>query len=59
MFLILTFRIKDVGVTCKRIYREDEKIRLKSINNKYEDMVYPAEDIHIIGKVILEEKKKP
>lgn len=55
---VVIVRIKDVGVTCKKIYREDGKIRLRSINDKYEDMVYPAEEVHIIGKVILEEKKK-
>ncbi|MFT8512403.1 S24 family peptidase [Liquorilactobacillus satsumensis] len=51
MFLILTFRIKDVGVTCKKIYHEDGKIRLKSINDKYVDMVYPAEDSILLGKL--------
>ncbi|MFT8491511.1 helix-turn-helix domain-containing protein [Liquorilactobacillus satsumensis] len=55
---VVIVRIKDVGVTCKKIYREDGKIRLKSINDKYEDMVYPAQDVDVIGKIMLEEKKK-
>ncbi|MFT8668841.1 MAG: LexA family transcriptional regulator [Liquorilactobacillus hordei] len=54
---IVIVSIKGDGVTCKRIYREDGKIRLKSINEKYEDMVFPAEDIRIIGKVIISQKK--
>lgn len=56
---VVIVRIKDVGVTCKKIYREDGKIRLKSINDKYEDMVYPAQDVDVIGKIMLGEKKKP
>jgi phage repressor protein C with HTH and peptisase S24 domain/DNA-binding XRE family transcriptional regulator len=54
---IVIVSIKGDGVTCKRIYREDGKIRLTSINEKYEDMVFPAEDIRIIGKVIISQKK--
>lgn len=54
---IVIVSIKGDGVTCKRIYREDGKIRLASINEKYEDMVFPAEDIRIIGKVIISQKK--
>lgn len=49
---IVIVSIKDVGVTCKKIYREDGKIRLKSINDKYDDMVFPAQDVRVIGKVI-------
>lgn len=55
---VVIVRIKDVGVTCKKIYREDGKIRLKSINDKYEDMVYPAQNVDVIGKIMLEEKRK-
>lgn len=55
---IVIVSIKDIGVTCKKIYREDGKIRLKSINDKYEDMVYPAEEVRIIGKVIMIQKNK-
>lgn len=48
---VVIVRIKDVGVTCKKIYHEDGKIRLKSINDKYVDMVYPAEDSILLGKL--------
>lgn len=54
---VVIVSIKDVGVTCKKIYREDGKIRLKSINEKYDDLVYPAEDVRVIGKVITQKKK--
>ncbi|AUJ29595.1 XRE family transcriptional regulator [Liquorilactobacillus hordei] len=54
---IVIVSIKGDGVTCKRVYREDGNIRLKSINEKYEDMVFPAEDIRIIGKIIIDQKK--
>lgn len=50
---IMIVNIKDEGVTCKKVYREKDKIRLVSINTKYKDMIYPAEDIKCIGKVIL------
>ena len=54
---IVIVSIKDVGVTCKKIYREDGKIRLKSINDKYDDLIYPAQDVRVIGKVITQKKK--
>ncbi|EJF01310.1 LexA family transcriptional regulator [Liquorilactobacillus mali] len=54
---IVIVSIKGDGVACKMIYREDGKIRLASINEKYEDMVFPAEDVRIIGKVIISQKK--
>lgn len=50
---VMIVRIKDEGVTCKKVYREKDKIRLVSVNDKYKDMVYPAEDVKCIGKVIL------
>lgn len=50
---IMVVNIKDEGVTCKKVYREKDKIRLVSINTKYKDMIYPAEDIKCIGKVIM------
>lgn len=55
---IVIVTIKDIGVTCKKIYREDGQIRLRSTNKKYEDMVYPAENVRIIGKVIMKQKNK-
>lgn len=44
--------INDVGVTCKFVYIEEDKVRLVSANDKYDDMIYSAEDIRIIGKVL-------
>lgn len=54
---IVIVSIKDIGVTCKKIYREDGKIRLKSINDRYDDLIYPAQDVRVIGKVITQKKK--
>jgi phage repressor protein C with HTH and peptisase S24 domain len=53
---IVIVSIRDIGVTCKKIYREDGKIRLKSINEKYDDLIYPAQDVRVIGKVITQKK---
>lgn len=39
-------------VTCKKFYFDGEKVILRSINDKYEDMIY-EDGIRIIGKVIL------
>ncbi|MFN0604420.1 helix-turn-helix domain-containing protein [Facklamia hominis] len=39
-------------VTCKKFYFDGEKVTLKSINEKYEDMVF-NNGVRIIGKVIL------
>lgn len=50
---VMIVHIKDEGVTCKKVYTEKDKIRLVSINDKYNDMIYPAEDVKCIGKVIL------
>lgn len=44
--------IEDEGVTCKKVYLEDDKIKLVSYNEKYDDMFYPVDKIKIIGKVI-------
>ncbi len=38
------------------IYHENRKIRLASINEKYEDMVFLAEDVLIISKAIISKK---
>lgn len=54
---IVIVSIKDIGVTCKKIYREDGKIRLKSINEKYNDLVYPAQYVRVIGKIITQKNK--
>lgn len=39
-------------VTCKKFYFDGDKVTLKSINEKYEDMVF-SNGVRIIGKVIL------
>ncbi len=39
-------------VTCKKFYFDGDKITLKSINEKYEDMVF-SNGVRIIGKVII------
>lgn len=45
--------ITDEGVTCKKVYQEDDKIRLVSINEAYDDMVFDCDDVRIIGKVLM------
>lgn len=52
---IALLAIQDEGVTCKKVYFNDSNftIVLESLNEKYEDMVYPSDAIRIIGKVIL------
>jgi len=44
--------IEDVGVTCKYVYVEGQDIRLVSENNAYDDMIYPCEEVRIIGKIL-------
>ena len=39
-------------VTCKKFYFDGEKVILRSINDKYEDMIFDG-GVRIIGKVIL------
>lgn len=39
-------------VTCKKFYFDGDKVTLKSINEKYEDMVF-SNGVRIIGKVII------
>ncbi len=38
--------------TVKRLRREGEKVRLRSQNGGYEDIVVPAEDVKIQGRVV-------
>lgn len=40
------------GVTCKYVYSEGNKIRLVSENDAYEDMIYSADEVFLIGKVL-------
>lgn len=44
--------IEDVGVTCKYVYVEDQDVRLVSENDAYDDMIYPCEEVRIIGKIL-------
>lgn len=39
-------------VTCKKFYKKGDKVILRSINPKYDDMEFD-EGIRILGKVIL------
>ncbi len=39
-------------VTVKRIYREDEKVRLRPENGDHEDLVLPAEEVRVQGRVV-------
>lgn len=43
----------DGAVTCKKIYKEDNKLKLVSINEKYEPMLIDKGNVRILGKVIL------
>ena len=40
-------------VTVKRIYREGDMVRLKPRNGNHEDIIVPAEEVHVQGRVIL------
>lgn len=44
----------DGGVTCKKIKfdYENEKIILQSLNDKYEDLVYEADEVKVLGLVV-------
>lgn len=46
--------IHDEGVTCKKVYYdwENGEIILRSINEKYEDRIFPMDDVRVIGKVL-------
>lgn len=46
--------ILDDGITCKKVYYDDAEgtVTLESVNDDYEDMIFPVEDIRIIGKVL-------
>lgn len=43
----------DGAVTCKKIYKEDNKLKLVSINEKYEPILIEQGNVRILGKVIL------
>ena len=46
--------IKDDGITFKKVLfdYDKKKIILRSLNDKYEDKVFDADDVNILGKVI-------
>lgn len=50
---IAIVRIEDIGVTCKKVYKNNQQVRLKSINTTYDDMIFAADEITILGKVLL------
>ena len=50
---IAVVRIENEGVTCKRVYVEENSIRLKAENPDYEDMYYDAGQVTVLGKVLL------
>lgn len=50
---IAIVRIEDIGVTCKKVYKNNKEVRLKSINTTYDDMIFAADEITILGKVLL------
>ncbi len=41
------------AVTCKKVYKEENKLKLVSINEKYEPMIIDKGNVRILGKVIL------
>lgn len=43
----------DGAVTCKKVYKEDNKLKLVSLNEKYEPMFIDKGNVRILGKVIL------
>jgi len=43
----------DGAVTCKKVYKEDNQLKLVSINEKYEPMLIDKGNVRILGKVIL------
>ena len=43
----------DGAVTCKKVYKEDNQLKLVSLNEKYEPMLIDKGNVRILGKVIL------
>uniref|UniRef100_UPI00403FA8BB S24 family peptidase n=1 Tax=Lentilactobacillus hilgardii TaxID=1588 RepID=UPI00403FA8BB len=51
---IAIVHIRDIGVTCKKLYvNEDNTVTLRSINEAYDDMSFDCDEVNVIGKVIL------
>lgn len=49
---IMLVDIDGQGVTCREVHCEKNKDRLVALNPKYDDIIVPADKVHIIGKVI-------
>ena len=45
-------RVGGDEVTVKRLYRDGETLRLRPENGEHEDLVLPAEDVKIQGRVV-------
>lgn len=50
---IAIVRIEEHGVTCKRVYRDNGVLILRSENNKYDDLVIEKDEVVILAKVLL------
>jgi repressor LexA len=49
---VIVALLRGEEATVKRLRREGEKVRLRSQNGEYEDIVVPAEDVKVQGRVI-------
>lgn len=43
----------DGAVTCKKVYKDNNQLKLVSLNEKYEPMIIDKGNVRILGKVIL------
>lgn len=50
---IAIIRIDEQGVTCKRVYKDNDKLILKSENKKYEDIIIEKDEAVILARVLL------
>lgn len=50
---IAIVRIEEQGVTCKRVYKDNGILILKSENNKYDDIIIDKDEVVILAKVLL------
>ena len=39
-------------MTVKRIYRDEEKVKLRPENGDHQELVLPAEDVRVQGRVV-------
>lgn len=49
----MAVRVKNGNISYKKVYYEKGNVRLVSLNEKYKDAVYPANDVQCLGKVII------